>query len=57
MLQDLVVQDVQELEAVLSRLPPPPIPNEEQSFLTSPLRHCGQFTPLSPPKRTSDSKA
>jgi hypothetical protein len=56
-LQDFVVQDVQELEAVLSRLAPPPIPKEEQSFLISPLRHSGQLTPPSPPRRTSDSKA
>jgi hypothetical protein len=55
--QDFVAQDVHELEAVLRRLPPPPMPKEEQSFLTSPLRHCGQLTPLSPPRRTSDSKA
>jgi hypothetical protein len=54
-LQDLVEQDVHELEAVLRRLLPP-IPNGEKSFLTSVVRHSGQTTPFSPPKRTSDSK-
>jgi hypothetical protein len=33
--QDLVEQVVQELEAVLIRLAPPPIPKAEMSFCTS----------------------
>jgi len=55
-LHDFVEQDEQELEAVLRRLPPPPIPKEEKSFRTSPLRQEGQTTFFSPPTRTSDSK-
>jgi hypothetical protein len=55
-LQDFVEQDVQELEVVLRRLLPPPIPNGEKSFLTSVVRHSGQATPFSPPRRTSASK-
>jgi hypothetical protein len=55
-LQVFVAQDVQEAEALLRRLAPPPIPKDEQSFFTSALRHCGQVTPFSPPSRTSDSK-
>ena len=54
--QDLVEQVVQELEAVLIRLAPPPIPKAEMSFRTSGAPHSGQETPFSPPIRTSASK-
>ncbi len=43
-LQDLVEQVVQELEAVLIRLAPPPIPKAEMRFCTSAAPHSGQVT-------------
>lgn len=56
MLQDLLEHDAHEPAEVFKRLPPPPIPNEEKSFCTPELRHSGQLTPPSAPRRTSSSK-
>jgi hypothetical protein len=54
-LQDLLEQVEQELEAALSRLLPPPIPKPEIRFRTSADPHSGQQTPFSPPSRTRAS--
>ncbi len=54
--QDLLEQDEQLAEDVLTRLAPPPIPNAEKSFSRSWLPQASQQTDFSWPRRTSASK-
>ena len=56
-LQDFPEQVEQPVEAALRRLDPPPIPNADRSFRSSPEPHFGQRVSVSRPVRTSASKA